>query len=60
MSTVYLALSSCLGNNLRARVSNNTTFDRNYLRTFTSDNAGTWEQIEMDVMLEDSLEDEDT
>ncbi|CZR63177.1 uncharacterized protein PAC_13074 [Phialocephala subalpina] len=56
----WLAVSSCLGDNFRARVSGmsinprHALFDRNYLRTVTSNGHGTWNQIEMDDMLGES------
>ena len=58
--TAWLAFSSCLGNGARGRFSHitinprNALFDRNYLRTVTSNGQGTWNQIEMDDMLGES------
>jgi hypothetical protein len=57
----WLALSSCLGDRFRARVSNITLsprqaiFERNYLRTFSSGGQTSWEHIEMEAMLEDNV-----
>lgn len=56
----WLILSSCLGDSFRLRVSNTAIhprralFDRNYLRSVTSNGQGTWNQIEMDDMLGES------
>ncbi|CAG8954771.1 hypothetical protein HYFRA_00004696 [Hymenoscyphus fraxineus] len=50
----WLLLSSCLGDNTRARL----RFDRNYMRTITSSGQGTWNQIEMEDMLGDEDGDE--
>ncbi|KAI9795555.1 MAG: hypothetical protein M1833_006955 [Piccolia ochrophora] len=54
----YLAVSSCLGDDFRAR-SHNALFDRSYLRTWTSSGPATWEQIELDEMLNDSPDEEE-
>ncbi|KAG4437534.1 hypothetical protein IFR05_006968 [Cadophora sp. M221] len=56
----WLIVSSCLGDSFRMRISNvsinprRALFDRNYLRTVTSDGHGSWNQIEMDDMLGES------
>jgi hypothetical protein len=55
----YLALSSCMGDGLRARVGG-MTFNRSYARGLRGGGAtGGWEQIEMEDMLGDDSEDED-
>ncbi len=52
--TVYLALSSCLGDSFRGQVSGfsinprNATFDRHYFRTMTNSGPCLSEQIEME------------
>ncbi|TVY13414.1 hypothetical protein LARI1_G007807 [Lachnellula arida] len=56
----WLILSSCLGDDIRLRISGismnprEALFDRNYLRGVTSNGQGTWNQIEMDEMLGES------
>lgn len=35
-------------------MSNYAFLDRHYLRTFTATNSGTWEQIELDAMLNEA------
>ena len=69
--TAFLAASSCLGDGFRARVAGVTVnldlrrvvFDRGYLRGFTSvgggSAGGSWDQIELDEMLDDGLQRED-
>ena len=61
----FLALSSCMGDRFRARVSGITlnprhaSFGRNYMRGMGSGAAGAgWEQIEMEDMLGEDSEDE--
>jgi hypothetical protein len=54
MHTVYLALSSCLGDSFRGRISGfsinprHAIFDRHYFRTMTNSGPGLSEQIEME------------
>jgi hypothetical protein len=61
---VFLALSSCLGDRFRARVSGITfnpryaSFGRSYGRTVGA-GIGGWEQIEMQDILREEAEDED-
>ena len=55
----YLALSSCMGDGMRARVGG-MTFSRSYARGLGGGAAnGGWEQIEMQDMLGEDSEDED-
>ena len=55
---VFLALSSCLGDSVRARISE-ISFGRNYRRGLGSGSgAGGWEQIEMEDVLGADLDDE--
>ncbi len=55
----FLALSSCLGDDFRARLSGikldhrRAAFDRGYLRNLSSGGQGPWEQVEMEDMLDD-------
>ena len=58
-----MALSSCLGDNLRARISGvaldarQGAYGRTFARTMTSGVAQSgWEQIEMEDMLDDDWE----
>jgi len=59
----YLALSSCLGDSFRARISGfpinprRAVYDQNYLRTMTNQGAMS-EQIELQDMLHESRGDE--
>lgn len=62
----FLAISSCMGDRFRARVSGIsfnpriTTFGRNYGRGLGSGSgAGGWEQIEMEDMLGPDTDSED-
>lgn len=54
---MYLALSSCLGDNVRGRISGvlvyprHGIYDHNYFRTMTHSGAAYSEHIEMDNML---------
>jgi hypothetical protein len=52
LGKVFLALSSCLGNDLRAR-SRHAVYDKTYFRTMT--NSGS-EHIEMETMLNHEYE----
>jgi len=62
---VFLALSSCLGDNFRARVSGfsinprHAAYDRTYFRTMTNSGPGMSEHIEMETMLNDTLDPND-
>lgn len=65
---VFLALSSCMGDQFRASISGipvtfnprNARFGRNYGRSFGSGAGSTgWEQIEMEDMLGEDSEDEE-
>lgn len=63
---VFLALSSCMGDRFRARVSGitfnprHTSFGRSYARGLGSGaGQGGWEQIEMEDMLGEDEEDSD-
>lgn len=55
--TVFLALSSCLGQRFRARVTGfsinprHGAYDQNYFRTMTTPGPGLSEHIEMETML---------
>ena len=55
---IFLALSSCLGDSVRARISE-ISFSHNYGRGLGSGSgAGGWEQIEMEDVLGADLDDE--
>ena len=62
---VFLALSSCLGDRFRARVSGFPTnpgggaYDQTYFRTMTNSGPGASEHIEMETMLNKSLDRDD-
>ena len=64
MFPAYLLVSSCLGDNFRARVSDfsiipsNGVYDSNYLRTMANSGSALSEQIELHEML-DKPRDED-
>lgn len=62
---VFLALSSCLGNDFRARVAGisfnprHTSYGNSYARNLQGGaGSGGWEGIEMDELLRDDSEDE--
>ena len=63
--TVFLALSSCLGDGFRATISNisvnprHGSYGRRYARSLGSGaGQGGWEQIEMEDMLGDDTDEE--
>ena len=59
-SEAYLVLSSCLGNNFRARVSGfsissqSGIYDKDYLRTMANSGSGMSGQIELQEMMHDT------
>lgn len=63
--TVYLVLSSCLGDNVRTRVSRSSVdarrgvYDRNYLRTMTNSGTSMSEQIELQEIMDKVQEEVD-
>jgi len=58
----WFAISSCLGDEIRAQISNRTehmvptTFGQQYARIMGNSNQAGWEQIEMEDMLDKSDE----
>jgi hypothetical protein len=61
ISAGYLALSSCLGNDFRARIAGFSidpryaAYDRHYVRTMASGGSGMSEQIELQDMMEEPV-----
>ncbi|KAA6407700.1 MAG: hypothetical protein FRX48_08538 [Lasallia pustulata] len=60
----YLAISSCLGDRFRARISGFTlnprhaVYDRSYLRTMTNSGPALSEQIEMHDIMNDNIDED--